>query len=249
MTRVDTPPFRFKQFSVHHGQSPMKVNTDGVLLGAWAPAPAAVLGQAPVRLSPPRALDIGTGCGLIALMLAQRFPNLHIDALDIDQAAVQEAAQNVRLSPWPNRVHVKLGAVQTYQTPEKYDMVVSNPPFFMHDLPAAQARRNLARHAPSSGLSFENLLKAVDALLAPTGFFSLILPYAAGEDFIRMAALYGLEPQQVVHLVSSVRKPPVRSMMAFTRHPLPKETEIRTLRVDASDPDYVRLVGAFYEWA
>ena len=149
----------------------MKVGTDGVLLGAWAA----------VRPQDRRMLDIGTGTGLIALMLAQRAPEAHVTGVDIDD--VGQARENAAASPWSGRVAFAQCPVQEFETPEPFDLIVSNPPFFVDSLTCPDRGRTAARHAVH--LPFGDLRDAVLRLLAPGGRFAVILPTAESGAFPR----------------------------------------------------------------
>ncbi|NJM24894.1 MAG: methyltransferase [Bacteroidia bacterium] len=158
----------------------MKVGTDGVLLGAWTELTGSEL----------RILDVGTGSGVIALMLAQRSAaNTHIDAIDIDEAGLEEARLNFDRSPWPTRLHVVHTAVQLYHA-ERYDLIVSNPPYFINSLRGHDDARNRARHTVS--LSYAELIAAAARLLATNGSFNVILPAPAYTQFTDMALAAGL---------------------------------------------------------
>jgi len=148
--------FRFKQFAVRQDRCPMKVGTDGVLLGAWAE----------VRPGDRRMLDVGTGTGLIALMLAQRSA-AWITAVDIDVECATQAAENFAASPWADRLDAVSVAVQRYDPVEKFDLIVSNPPYYVDSLLSPDEGRNTARHA--AGLPFGELAAAVVRLLSPGG--------------------------------------------------------------------------------
>jgi tRNA1Val (adenine37-N6)-methyltransferase len=167
--------FRFKQFTIHQDRCAMKVGTDGVLLGAWADCVHAA-----------RILDIGTGTGLIALMLAQRSRAV-IDAIEIDEAAARQATENVLQSPFADRISVSLISFQEFYQKNnlKYDLIVSNPPYFNRSLKPPAENRTTARHTDT--LPFEALINGVKNLLADSGHFALILPTAEGEEFIVLA--------------------------------------------------------------
>lgn len=156
------PFFKFRQFTVYHDQCAMKVGTDGVLLGAWAG-----IGKAK------KILDIGTGTGLIALMLAQR-SEAGIDAIDIDENACRQADQNVAASPFFKQIRIIHSSFGDYQPAEKYDLIVSNPPYFSQSLKSPDAKRNKARH--DDHLSLEDLIAGSKKLLAEEGRIALILP-------------------------------------------------------------------------
>lgn len=158
--------FQFKQFSVDQTNCAMKINTDGVLLGATASAE-----------NPKTILDIGTGTGVMALMLAQRFPNAQIDAVEIDPSSAQTAEQNFKNSKFANQLNLYLISIHDYwlqkQHPQ-YDLIVSNPPFYLDTLTSPKENKTLAKHASLD--FFENLMKSVPDFLGPNGSFWLILP-------------------------------------------------------------------------
>lgn len=173
--------FSFKQFAVQQPRAAMKVGTDGVLLGAWC-NPGAV-GEG-VRL-----LDVGTGTGLIALMLAQRNGRADIDAVEPDEAACRDAAGNFAASPWSARLHLCCDTLQAFarEAAQRYDRIVSNPPYFVDSLHSPDPLRNRARH--TTGLPREALLDGIDALLKPDGLFAVILPEAEAQEVAHLAAI------------------------------------------------------------
>lgn len=158
--------FTFKQFHIDHSRCAMKVGTDGTLLGAWATLP-------------PHAkniLDIGTGSGLIAIMAAQRHPIAKITAIDIDKDCVMQATENAVASPWAERIEVIETPLQEYSPEEKFDVIISNPPYFADSMHSPDKQRTTARHTAS--LSFKELTDGVLRLLADDGLFAVILPTA-----------------------------------------------------------------------
>jgi len=175
---MPNPYFRLKQFTVFHDQCAMKVGTDGVLLGAWVDCSQTV-----------KILDIGTGSGLIALMLAQR-SNALIDALDIDENACKQAKYNVENSIFKERIQIIQSDFNNFNADYKYDLIVSNPPYFTNSLPAPDKQRNIARH--NHALSFEVLLKKSATLLTEKGKIALILPYDAENQIQSFAENSGL---------------------------------------------------------
>ena len=157
----------------------MKVGTDGILLGAWAPGEQAR-----------RVLDIGSGSGLIALMLAQRSrSDCHIDGVELDSDAVIQARENVASSPWADRVTITESAVQGYQA-DPYDLIVSNPPYFVAGQSFSDPARAMARH--TGALDSHALLAACDRLLAPNGEVALVLPTAMADEILCISADYDL---------------------------------------------------------
>lgn len=190
----------------------MKVGTDGVLLGAWAPLPNGRI---------PRMLDIGTGSGLIALMLAQRCPDAQIEAIDMDAAATEQAADNFARSPWSVRLHANHCALQDYSTNTRFDLIVSNPPYFRESLRNPDAARNTARHTDT--LDYPELLHHACQLLVPDGTLALILPAEAEAEIMRLATTVGLVPTRLTHVFSKPGKPVRRVLAAFVK-PTKKES-------------------------
>ncbi|HEU4717675.1 MAG TPA: methyltransferase [Bacteroidia bacterium] len=195
--------FAFKKFTIHQDRCAMKVGTDAVLLGAWAKTYG-------VR----NALDIGTGTGVIALMLAQKC-GAHIDAIDIDSDAVADAEENAAASPWADRVAVHHLSLQQFtETAEKkYELIVSNPPFFSDSLPASEASRNAARHTVL--LPFSDLIASVTKLLARDGKFCVILPSREGEQFRALAESKGLHLTRLTRVRTTPEKAEKRWLMQF----------------------------------
>jgi tRNA1Val (adenine37-N6)-methyltransferase len=168
--------FRFKQFSIDHSRATMKVGTDGVLLGAWANVKDAK-----------QLLDIGTGSGVIALMLAQRSdPDARIDAVELEAVDAHQAEENVAQSPWPTKVTIHQCAIQDFHPQKQYDCIVTNPPYFINSYRAPDARRTEVRHTTS--LSYETLVESISRLLAPEGRFSVILPPVESERFFAICS-------------------------------------------------------------
>jgi len=182
----------------------MKVGTDGVALGAWVPVTGVT-----------RILDIGTGTGLIALMLAQRSAaDCQIVAVELDPDAATQAAENVASSPWADRIEVVTAAVQQLNT-EPFDLIVSNPPYFVHGQPFSSAARQQARH--TSSLGHEELLEHGLRLLAPNGRIALVLPIAAAEQVILLAEQLGLGVEFAQRLIPMPQKEPNRFLLLLSR--------------------------------
>jgi tRNA1Val (adenine37-N6)-methyltransferase len=175
-----TSTFYFKQFKVEDGRSTMKVGTDAVLLGAIAEVE-----------NTGKILEIGTGCGVIALILAQRCP-AQIDAIEIDEESAVQARENALESPWKNRINVIHNSLQdfTHQTAKKYDLVICNPPYFSRSLKSPDKKRNISRH--DDALSFEQLTKCSSELMLPGASLWVILPVNAEREFMEKAIKSGL---------------------------------------------------------
>lgn len=194
--------FRFKQFEIDQTGCAMKINTDGVLLGAVADKPAAL-----------RVLDVGTGTGVIAMMLAQRFAGAVVHAVEIDEQAARAAEKNAEGSPFSGRLKVFHSSIETYTAEEPYDLIVSNPPYFVNDLKNSEHRKGIARH--TDAIFFEQLLNRVDALLSRDGRFWFILPVKQSMNIIELAATYGLKPGVVIHVHSDMQKPEIRQIVCL----------------------------------
>ncbi|MCC8088223.1 MAG: methyltransferase [Rikenellaceae bacterium] len=181
VTPMPNDYFRFKQFTVRQDKCAMKVGTDGVLLGAWV---------TPGNFT--KILDIGTGTGVIALMMAQRNPDSEIDAVEIEEDSCNQAEINFELSPWNRRLTVFNSSIQDFarRTTQKYDLIISNPPYFINSLKSPYAGRTSARHTDC--LTQEELLQAAKELLADKGRFAVIYPLTEAEIFIRSANSCGL---------------------------------------------------------
>jgi tRNA1Val (adenine37-N6)-methyltransferase len=196
--------FRFKQFVVRQDRCAMKVGTDGVLIGSWV-EPG----------NSRRILDIGSGTGLIALMMAQK-SDATIDAIDIDEDATRQAEENFSLSPWANRLKALHQSLQSFTVhpPHHYDLIVSNPPYFMGAHPAPSEARNIARHMDET-LSIEELAECVKKLLTPEGRFCVILPFMEGMKFLEYAETNGLYANHLTKVKTKIEKQEKRLMMEF----------------------------------
>ncbi|HYF67026.1 MAG TPA: methyltransferase [Ohtaekwangia sp.] len=197
--------FHFKQFSIDHTGSAMKVGTDGVLLGAWAHLNNAA-----------RILDIGTGSGVIAIMLAQRSATeAKIDAVEIEKQDADQAYLNVMNSPWPQKITIHHTAIQNFLPEEQYDLIISNPPYFSNSYEPPDERRIKTRH--TTALTFHELLQAVLRLLNTAGTFNVVLPYTEGLAFRKMAIDSGLYCTRCWSFRGRKGKPVERFLFEFSR--------------------------------
>lgn len=227
--------FHFKKFSVAQDQCAMKVGTDGVLLGAWVNA-----------RSPQHILDIGTGTGLIALMLAQRFDSAQLTAIDLDEAAAQQAKKNFEASPWVNRLELIALPLQQYNSSQAYDLIVSNPPYFENVSKAKGPSRTQARHTDS--LSFEDLIKHAASLLSQNGKLALILPANVKDKVKDLAQKEGLFLCRSCAVQGNATSPVKRYLLEFSFQQLPLEEEQLIIEKGRHQytEEYIRLCKDFY---
>ena len=229
--------FKFKQFEILQSQSTMKVNTDGILLGAWAPLAHEGL-----------ILDIGTGTGVIALMLAQRNPNCLVYGVEIEEKSGTEAFLNAKNSPFIDRVQIHIQSIQEFADSStlNFDLIVTNPPFFSGGTHSSNENKLNVRH--SVKMPHSDLIKAVNKLLKRDGIFSLILPYVEGLRFVELAHLAGIYLYKTTEVYSKPAKVPERLLMSFTKIPMVSTTD--RLHIRGSDggytEEYIELTKEFY---
>ena len=193
--------FKFKEFSIIQEKSAMKVGTDGVLLGCWVSCEKAN-----------NILDIGCGTGLITLMLGQRNLIGNVTGIEIDKIASQEAQLNISNSDWKERIEIKHTSLQEFTSQLKFDLIVSNPPFFPQN--KSQKSRDIARH--TNTLSFEELIDNAANLLAEKGIFSVIIPKDSEEYFCKIAATHNLYCNRVCYIKGNEASEVKRVMMEFS---------------------------------
>ncbi|GIZ09061.1 tRNA1(Val) (adenine(37)-N6)-methyltransferase [Flavobacterium sp. UMI-01] len=231
--------FQFKQFAVAQDKTAMKVGTDGVLLGAWAP----------LHHHPFTILDIGAGTGLIALMLAQRSTAEQIDALEIDEAAYEQAVDNFENSPWGDRLFCYHAGLDEFmgEPEDEYDLIVSNPPFYSEDYKSNDSKRDLARF--QDALPFEELVEAADLLLSEKGLFAVIIPFSEEERFVSLAKNAELYPIKITRVKGTPSSLVKRSLLAFSRHEV-ENVIVDELVIEISrhhyTEEYVSMTKDFY---
>jgi tRNA1Val (adenine37-N6)-methyltransferase len=230
------PPFQFKKFAVNHDRCSMKVGTDAVLLGSWVDVSSSKL-----------ILDVGTGSGVIALMLAQRTNgDVHIDAIEVADEDVSQAKENVLLSSWPNKVFAFKAFFQNFEPALKYDLIVSNPPYFINSLLPPSQHRRRTRHTEQ--LTFAELITHSIRLLSPMGTLAVILPVKEGEDFKQLAIKKGLHIKRQLAFHSRREKPQERWLLEFGFE-LVKPKEEKLILYEAGHTksnDYINLTKDFY---
>lgn len=230
--------FQFKQFSIAQDRCAMKVGTDGVLLGAWTP----------LINNPYNILDIGTGTGVIALMLAQRSHAEQIDAIEIDDDAYEQATENFENSPWSDRLYCYHAGLDEFvdEVEEEFDLIVSNPPFYTENYKSENEQRDAARFEDS--LPFEELVEAADFFLSEHGIFALIVPFKEEEKIISLCKERDLLPLKITRVKGTPTTEIKRSLLAFCRveqKPLIDELVIETARHQYT-PEYIELTKDFY---
>lgn len=231
--------FQFKQFTIHQDKCAMKVGTDGVLLGAWAP----------VAHNPYNVLDIGAGTGLISLIVAQRTYAEQIDGIEIDAAAHEQCVENFEASPWGDRLFCYHAGLDDFmeEWEEEYDLIVSNPPFYTEDYATGNPQRDQARFAQS--LPFEDLAEASGILLSENGVLAVILPFKEEARFRLLAQEEGLYPFKITRVKGTPESEIKRSLLAFSRFETNDiavdELIIETARHQYT-PEYIQLTQDFY---
>jgi tRNA1Val (adenine37-N6)-methyltransferase len=227
--------FRFKQFTIQHQRSSMKVGTDAVLLGAWCELDGAR-----------RVLDVGTGCGVIALMVAQRTTEADIWAIDIDSASVDEARENFLHSPWSDRLQARQEDFNNLADADGFDLIVTNPPYYNEDVLPPDAVRSAARH--THALSFDQLMRGAARLLKSDGSIALITPVEARDAVTSAATFAGLNLSRLTTVHSSEGKPPKRLLWQWRKQRCVIQRDTLTLHQKGGypTPQYVELCQDFY---
>jgi len=231
-------PFKFKQFTVEQDQCAMQVGTDGVLLGAWVS----------LEEKPDSILDLGTGTGVIALQLAQRSFAETIDAVEIDENAYEQCFSNFENSDWGDRLFCYHASAQEFvaEIDEKYDLIITNPPFYTEDYISENKSRNLARFQDSFPL--EHIVACGFHLLSKNGTLALILPKKEEQHFIELAKEAGLFPKRICRVRGNAFSEVKRSLMEFSFSE--KETLYENLTIEMArheyTEDYKNIVRDFY---
>lgn len=232
--------FQFKQFTVRQDRTAMKVGTDGVLLGVWTPLSASTYSI----------LDIGSGTGLVALILAQRSLAEQIDAIEIDEDAYEQCVENFEESPWNDRLFCYHAGLDEFtdEIEDRYDLIVCNPPFFKPNNLIDDQARSKARFYDI--LPFDELVKSASILLAEDGIFSVIIPFEEEENFLNLAESESLFPIKITHVKGTPTTKIKRSLIAFTKNKKSTSfiTDILTLEIERHlyTPEFKELVKDFY---
>lgn len=231
-------PFRFKQFVVHQDRCAMKVGTDGVLLGATTS----------IENRPESILDVGSGTGVIALMLAQRSNAETIDAIELDENAYEQCVENFEASPWADRLFCYHASFQEFyeEMDDRYDVIVSNPPFFSEGVSSGQISRDMARQ--NNALPFELLFKGVEKLLSKNGCFALIVPKTEEKRVLELAQQSGLFPFEILRIKGNANAPFKRSIIQFSYIQKPISEKELTIELERHQftKEYIDLTKDFY---
>ena len=234
-------PFHFKEFSIHQDKTAMKVGTDAVLLGAWCS----------LETYPDTILDVGSGTGLISLMMAQRSDAETIDAVEIDPNAYEQNVANFEKSDWSDRLFCYHSSFQDFskemkEENQEYDLIISNPPFYNDNFETNDTSRNTARF--TSALSFKELLESTSKILSDSGIFTIIIPFKEQTVFVSLAAKYRLFLNRVCSVRGTENSEIKRSMLEFSFYQ--KEVEETTLVIEKArhkyTQEYINLTKDFY---
>jgi len=237
-------PFQFKQFKVHQDRCAMKIGTDGVLLGAWSS----------IEHDPQSILDIGTGTGIIALQLAQRSSAGTIDAIEIDEQAHEQCTHNFEYSSWADRLFCYHGSVQEFasEMEHKYDLIVSNPPFFKAPKSKGSQTQNTSQERAvarfTDTLPFKHLVVCAAHLLSQNGVFCTILPQKEADSFIEIAAQNKLFISKICTIRGTKTSKIKRCLLAFSLHQSKPKTQELTIEISRHNytQEYKNLVRDFY---
>jgi tRNA1Val (adenine37-N6)-methyltransferase len=231
-------PFQFKEFTVDQDRCAMKIGTDGVLLGAWTS----------IEHNPFSVLDIGAGTGILSLMMAQRCHAQTIEAIEIDDDAFEQCAENFENSPWADRLFCFHASLLEYveAVDGTFDLIICNPPFYSEDYKTDNTSRDLARF--NDAMPFEHLIYAVVNLLSEDGIFSVVIPNKEESNFIELASMAGLYPKRILHVKGNPNSDIKRSLIAFSFNE--QDIKISELVIETArhqyTRDYIDLTKDFY---
>jgi tRNA1Val (adenine37-N6)-methyltransferase len=228
--------FQFKKFIIHQDRCAMKVSTDSCLFGAWV---------ASIQKNPKNVLDIGGGTGLLTLMLAQKSNSL-FDCVEIENECFEQLKSNINLSKWKNQCSIFNEDIRNFKTEKKYDLIISNPPFYENQLNSTSDKINLARH--NSGLLLTNLFDVIENLLTEDGKFFLLLPAFRRNESLEKASALNFFPEYIVDVKQTKNHAIFRSMFCFTK--ISKQTTFEEILIKEDDGNYsdvfVSLLKDYY---
>ena len=231
-------PFKFKQFTIQQDQCAMKIGTDAVLLGAWAN----------IDNNPFSILDIGSGTGIIALMLAQRSNAELIDAIEIDDNAYEQCVTNFESSPWGDRLFCYHASLEDFveDIEDKYDLIVSNPPFYSSDYKSGNEQRDIARF--EDALPFGHLIESASKLLSDDGKFTVIIPFQEEDKLIALASEVSLFPNRILRVKGNQESDIKRSLLEFSFNKIDMKISALIIETERHQytQDYINLTKDFY---
>lgn len=231
-------PFAFKQFTVNQEQCAMKIGTDSVLLGAWCS----------LKNNPFSVLDVGAGTGVLALMLAQRSNAELIDAIEINDKAYEQCVNNFEQSPWGDRLFCYHASLEEFadEIEDKYDVIVSNPPFYSEDYKTENKPRDLARF--QDAMPFGHLIESASKLLSKHGVFCVVIPFKEESKFIHLASKVNLFPNNILHVKGNSTSKIKRSLIEFSFRASAIKTETLIIETERHQytQDYINLTKDFY---
>jgi tRNA1Val (adenine37-N6)-methyltransferase len=222
--------FQFKEFLINQDRCAMKVTTDACLFGAW------VAKRIKENNSKGRLLDIGTGTGLLSLMIAQQNPGLQIDAIEIDADSEMQAKQNISASPWINNVNTIQADVRIYFAEKKYDLIISNPPFYENELKGEDPAVNKAHH--DEGLLLKDIMKSIEDNLLPNGRFFLLFPFKRNAEIRPLVTGNGFHLDKMVFVRQTVNHDFFRVMLSGEKVAANNETAIEELSIRDGEGKY-----------
>ena len=237
---MSTQPFKFKKFTVDQDQCAMKIGTDGVLIGAWAS----------LENYPSNILDIGTGTGVISLILAQRSNAENIEAVEIDDDAYEQATSNFENSPWGDRLFCYHASIQEFASEmsdeEPYDLIISNPPFYTEDYKTNDKARDTARF--TDAMPFQHLIVCAKHLLSEIGKFVVIIPTKEEVEFLKISEENGLHLQTKCNVRGTGSSPIKRVMIELGFDKITPTITSLTIEIERHKytPEYIELVKDFY---
>jgi tRNA1Val (adenine37-N6)-methyltransferase len=239
---MPNPFFRFKQFTVYHDKTAMKVTTDACLFGAWS---SELISNG--QFAKENALDIGSGTGLLSLMVAQK-NEIEIDAVEIDVSAVEQACENIAASPWKERIYIHYADILHFESSKRYDCIFSNPPFYEKEIESGNDKKNLAHHGV--GLKLGDLFKTISSFLKPDGIFLLILPYKRIAEIEQQLKKHQLSLLSKTQVCQSVLHQPFRLMLMgtnkITNFPVEENKISIWNEFRQYTPEFIRLLKDYY---
>ena len=234
--------FRFKEFTIHQDKCSMKVCTDACIFGACV---AGSIANNIPQMAGSNCLDIGSGTGLLSLMIAQKNPHSIIDAIEIEKNAYEQAKENFSISKWNDRLNIFHTDVKDFLSGKKYDLIISNPPFYENELLSIEKNKNIAKHA--EGLTLKDLIVIVKKKLSESGYFVILLPYHRIQYFEDMATENSLFLRQKLLIRQTPSHNFFRGILFFSNNKSnPQTNELTIKNNDSYTEDFTALLKDYY---